>query len=594
MKNVTEKTETQHRGPRGRSSVHRGVTQHRRTRKWEAHIWDDRHQVYLGGFNSEDDAARAHDVMAIKCRGADSITNYSPDDYSTLLPQLQKLTKVYDEVRQLLMRKSSTFARGVSKYRGVTKHKGGKWEARLGQSKTRKHSYLGLFDSEEDAAKAYDTATINRFGHGMAINFDLGQESTVPSNVCNSKLPHEVVSNSVPLPIACDFPLTLGSSSSSFYSSFPSPPAVIPNSPFATHVSSPDSPLATHMNSPLPVYTPATGRSDLYSSPRMGSPDPFMGLHSPTPPLGPHPISLRPMTPNDNLDQQFLLQPHSQTEFLGQTGSSSFCTQAAATAYQPVFANDYGDHSFAAHKGRYSLPDADMYTLHMTPKLANGPEELLHQPESSSSPVLKYTDWHKQAAPPGSSASAVQDDSWRSRLHNMDTSASPALSASASRPGVMLPKSLFNMLGGNDLEHDVRAFFTFSADTPKSDDLLGTSLSDSTGGGYFEVDKQTGVGIQGLEEADRQSTLLLFQAGQHMPGSSPYCSVPQRALYLSSFNDTPPGLPFLAPASQSAQADRKSGTDRMPSGTENCSSASGKYRGHAQSLAFGDNAPLWW
>ncbi len=28
-----------------------------------------------------------------------------------------------DEVRQLLMRKSSTFARGVSKYRGVFKHK---------------------------------------------------------------------------------------------------------------------------------------------------------------------------------------------------------------------------------------------------------------------------------------------------------------------------------------------------------------------------------------------------------------------------------------------------------------------------------------
>ncbi len=167
--------------------------------------------VHAGGFNSEEDAARAHDVMAIKCRGADSITNYSSDDYSTLLPQLQKLTKVcvqplsglqlqnlvvhcpflvkpslfcsqhtklgclansgcmhrkyltlaqhsavlcvsdlscgqsmhqlspqlpfnlsacspgwlilQDEVRQLLMRKSSTFARGVSKYRGVTKHK---------------------------------------------------------------------------------------------------------------------------------------------------------------------------------------------------------------------------------------------------------------------------------------------------------------------------------------------------------------------------------------------------------------------------------------------------------------------------------------
>lgn len=50
---------------------------------------------------------------------------------------------------------------------------GGKWEARLGQSRNRKHSYLGLFDSEEDAAKAYDTATITRFGHGVALNFDI-------------------------------------------------------------------------------------------------------------------------------------------------------------------------------------------------------------------------------------------------------------------------------------------------------------------------------------------------------------------------------------------------------------------------------------
>ncbi len=73
------------------------------------------------------------------------------------------------------------------------------------------------------------------------------------------------------------------------------------------------------------------------------------------------------------------------------------------------------------------------------------------------------------------------------------------------------------MLGGNDLEREARAFSTFSAHTPKSDDLLGTSLSNSTGRGYFEVDKQAGVGIQALEEAGRQSPLL-FQAGQPMPG----------------------------------------------------------------------------
>ncbi len=266
------------------------------------------------------------------------------------------------------------------------------------------------------------------------------------------------------------------------------------------------------MSKLCPSYTRDTARTDLYSSPHMGSPDSFLGLHSPTPPLGPQPTSLRPLTPNDNLDQSFLLQHHSQTD------SSSFCTQAAATAYQPGLAHNYGDHSFAAQQERYSLPDttADMYTLQMSPKLGNGSEELLHRPESGSSPTLKYTDWHKQAAPV-LSPSAVRDDSWRRRLLDMDASASPALAATASRPRALLPKALFNMSGANDVEQEARAFSTFSAHTPKKGDLLGRSLSNSMGGGYFEVDKQAGVGIQGLEEAGRQSALL-FQAGQPMPG----------------------------------------------------------------------------
>lgn len=58
--------------------------------------------LHAGGFNSEEDAARAHDVMAMKCRGADSVTNFSQDDYAPLLPQLQKLTKVCLQTQQLL------------------------------------------------------------------------------------------------------------------------------------------------------------------------------------------------------------------------------------------------------------------------------------------------------------------------------------------------------------------------------------------------------------------------------------------------------------------------------------------------------------
>lgn len=217
------------------------------------------------------------------------------------------------------------------------------------------------------------------------------------------------------------------------------------------------------------------------------------------------------MTPSDNLDQPFFLQRQSQTESLGQTDKSSLGTQAAATAYQPVFASNYGDHSFAAQQGPYSLPDAaaDMYNLQMTHNLVNGSEELLHRPESSS-PVLRYTDWHKQAAP-GLSTSAVKDDGWHSRLHNMDAS------VSASRPAVLLPKSLFDVLDGNDLKQNARAIPTFSAQSPKSDDLLGRSLCNSTNARFFEADKQAGVGSQGLGEAGRQSPLL-FQAGQPMPG----------------------------------------------------------------------------
>ena len=56
------------RGPRGSSSRYRGVTQHRRTKRWEAHVWDKGKQVYLGGFESEHRAGRAYDVVVLKTR----------------------------------------------------------------------------------------------------------------------------------------------------------------------------------------------------------------------------------------------------------------------------------------------------------------------------------------------------------------------------------------------------------------------------------------------------------------------------------------------------------------------------------------------
>ncbi|PIA56555.1 hypothetical protein AQUCO_00700714v1 [Aquilegia coerulea] len=119
------------RGPRSRSSQYRGVTFYRRTGRWESHIWDCGKQVYLGGFDTAHAAARAYDRAAIKFRGVEADINFSLDDYEDDLKQMTNLTK--EEFVHVLRRQSTGFPRGSSKFRGVTLHKCGRWEARMGQ-----------------------------------------------------------------------------------------------------------------------------------------------------------------------------------------------------------------------------------------------------------------------------------------------------------------------------------------------------------------------------------------------------------------------------------------------------------------------------
>lgn len=179
-----------------RTSIFRGVTRHRWTGRYEAHLWDNScrregqsrkgRQVYLGGYDKEEKAARAYDLAALKYWGPTTTTNFPVSNYEKELNEMKNMTR--QEFVASLRRKSSGFSRGASIYRGVTRHhQHGRWQARIGRVAGNKDLYLGTFSTQEEAAEAYDIAAIKFRGLNAVTNFDMTRYDV--KSIANSNLP---------------------------------------------------------------------------------------------------------------------------------------------------------------------------------------------------------------------------------------------------------------------------------------------------------------------------------------------------------------------------------------------------------------------
>lgn len=142
------------KGFRNSSSKYKGVYWNKRRRRWISSIRVDGKLKYLGGFTSEDEAAKVYNKAALVVFGEHAYQNIIGVDNST-----QNVEVEFSEQKR---------SNPTSGYKGVCAVSD-KWQSYIWMDG--KNIYLGRYDTPEQAAKAYDKKAIELHGVKAILNF---------------------------------------------------------------------------------------------------------------------------------------------------------------------------------------------------------------------------------------------------------------------------------------------------------------------------------------------------------------------------------------------------------------------------------------
>lgn len=146
-------------------SKYQGVTRMTRTLRWVAQIAHGGKMIYGGSFASEEEAARAYDVLALRLKGSDAALNF-PEDRASSLAKTAALT--------LQDGKPCKAKPKACNYRGVTINphaSNGSGRFQVFVCHNNKTISGGTFHNEEVAARMYDKLALKIKGSKAKLNF---------------------------------------------------------------------------------------------------------------------------------------------------------------------------------------------------------------------------------------------------------------------------------------------------------------------------------------------------------------------------------------------------------------------------------------